>query len=171
MEQLRELVRIHGALATRAMLDEVIKQEQKILEQRLKEINLYMSEVQAEIGSPSVREASLLYMSGAQLEQSTINVIETKISSIEEKLTQRTPKAEQRAAEAAKRAELTQAGIDPRDRLTKENLQKWLAEGKTFSQIAREEVGLRQEEISAAAKKYGLKPEKESVKVTITKEA
>ncbi len=151
MEILRDLVSTHGACATRAMLDEVIKQEQKHLENRLKDISLYMSE------TPSV--------------QATIEVIETKLSSVAEQLS-KSAKAEQRAAEAAKRVELSAAGIDPHAKLTKENLEKWLADGKSFSQIAREEVGLRQEEVSAAAKKYNLKPIKKSTEriVTITKE-
>jgi hypothetical protein len=153
MDLLQEIVQAHGACATRAMLDEVIKQEQKRLETQLKDINLYMSETPTS--------------------QAVVEVIETKLSSVAEQLlAQRTPKAEQRAAEAAKRVELSAAGVDPHTKLTKENLEKWLAEGKSFSQIAREEVGLRQEEVSSAAKKYNLKPAKKSKEtmVTITKE-
>ena len=150
MEIIRDLVSIHGACATRAMLDEVIKQEQKRLEARLADINLYMSET--------------------PLQKAVIEVIDSKISSVEEQLA-KSAKAEQRAAEAAKRAELSTAGINPRDQLTKENLQRWLGEGKSLSQIAREEVGLRQEEVSAAAKKYGLKAQKKlQQSLLVTKE-
>jgi hypothetical protein len=154
MEILRDLISIHGACATRAMLDEVIKQEQKHLEERMKDINLYMS---------------------GQVEVGVFAAIESKMSSVEEQFSKApTAKAEQRAAEAAKRAELAAAGVNPRDQLTKENLEKWLAEGNTFSQIAREKVGLRQEEVSAAAKKYGLKHtgkvEKGERVVNVTKE-
>lgn len=139
MEILRELIQIHGACATRAMLDEAIKQEHIALQARLQDITLYMSETPQE--------------------QAVLQVIESKISSVEEQLS-KSAKAEQRAAESAKRAQLSTAGINPRDQLTKENLERWLREGKSFSQIAREEVGLRQEEVSAAAKKYGLKAQK-----------
>jgi hypothetical protein len=150
MDTLRELIQIHGACATRAMLDEAIKQEQQELESRLKDINLYMS---------------------GNIETGTLDYIQSKISSVEEQLSKApSSKAAQRAAEAAKRAELTAAGVDPHDKLTRENLQKWLNEGKSFSQIARDEVGLRQEEVSAAVKKYKLKPQKEQPTLLVTKE-
>jgi hypothetical protein len=69
-------------------------------------------------------------------------------------------KAEQRKKEAAKRKELEEQGIVPSSLLTKENLSQWLAAGKTYSQIAREEVGMREEDVSAAAKKHGLSSQK-----------
>jgi hypothetical protein len=69
-------------------------------------------------------------------------------------------KAEQRKKENAKRKELEEAGISPSSLLTKENLQQWLSVGKTYSQIAREEVGMREEDVSAAAKKHGLSSQK-----------
>ena len=156
MEALREIVRNYGACTTRAMLDEVIKQEKKHLEEQLRDCNLYMS---------------------GQVDVGILDHIESKISSVEEQLSAArcaptSTKAAQRAAEAAKRAALTAAGTNPRDKLTKENLEKWLGEGKSYSQIAREEVGLRQEEVSAAAKKYNLKQQKRSTsqEITVTKE-
>ncbi len=139
MDILRSIIQKYGACATRSMLDEAIKLEKADLEERMKDITLYLS---------------------GQVEEGTIQTIEAKVSSVQEQLAKASNKAEQRAAEAAKRAELTTAGVNPRDKLTKQNLEKWLAEGKSFSQIAREEVGLRQEEVSAAAKKYDLKPAK-----------
>ncbi len=69
-------------------------------------------------------------------------------------------KAEQRKKENAKRKELEEAGISPNSLLTKENLEQWLSSGKTYSQIAREEVGMREEDVSAAAKKHGLSSQK-----------
>lgn len=154
MDALREIVQAHGACATRSMLDEVIKQEQQTLEAKLKDINHYLS---------------------GQVEEGTILSILNNVASIEEQVVTKTTtaKAGQRAAEAAKRAELAAAGLNPRDQLTKENLQRWLTEGKTFSQIAREEIGLRQEEVSAAAKKYGLTQQKVKAEtsVKVNKEA
>ncbi len=154
MDILRDLVNTHGACATRSMLDEVIRQMQEELKQRIEDVNLYMS---------------------GKIEEGTVNSILIKASSVEEQLKEsKSSKAEQRAAEAAKRAELSTAGINPRDQLTRENLQRWLGEGKSFSQIAREEIGLRQEEISAAAKKFGLKQtrkvDKSESVVNVTKE-
>lgn len=150
MDTLRELIQIYGACTTRAMLDEVIAQERKAIEERMKDFTLYMS---------------------GQVETGVLQQIETKISSVEEQLSKvPSTKAAQRAAEAAKRAELAATGTNPRDKLTKENLEKWLGEGKSFSQIAREEVGLRQEEVSAAAKKYNLKPQKTQQTLLVTKE-
>lgn len=139
METLRQLIRTHGACATQTLLEEAIKLEQAELEDRMKDINLYLS---------------------GQIEEGVIQSIEAKVSSVQIQMTKASSKAEQRAAEAAKRAELATAGVNPRDKLSKQNLEKWLGEGKSFSQIAREEVGLRQEEVSAAAKKYDLKPTK-----------
>lgn len=153
MDILRKIIQQYGACTARAMLDEAIKQEQQELEIRLKDINLYMS---------------------GQVEVGVLQQIESSISSVEEQLSKAPSlKAAQRAAEAAKRAELIAAGIDPREKLTCENLEKWLSEGKSFSQIARDEVGLRQEEVSAAAKKYKLKPkqtQKAEISVNITQE-
>ena len=154
MDILRKIIQQYGACTARAMLDEAIKQEQQELEGRLKDINLYMS---------------------GQVEVGVLQQIESSISSVEEQLS-KTPslKAAQRAAEAAKRAELTAAGVNPHEKLTRENLEKWLSEGKSFSQIARDEVGLRQEEVSTAAKKYNLKQQKQkhstSQEITVTKE-
>lgn len=145
MDTLRTIIQIHGACTARAMLEEAIKQEHKELEARLKDINLYMS---------------------GQVEVGVITQMEDKISSIEEQLSvkQPTAKGEQRAAEAAKRAALVAVGINPRDLLTRENLQTWISQGKSFSQIAREEVGLRQEEISAAVRQLGLQQEQPKAK-------
>lgn len=72
-------------------------------------------------------------------------------------------KAEQRKKENAKRQELEAAGINPTSLLTKEKLEQWLTSGKTFSQIAREDVGLREEDVSVAAKKHGLSSQKQRI--------
>lgn len=56
----------------------------------------------------------------------------------------------------AKRKELEEQGIIPESLLTKENLEKWLNSGKTYQGIAREYVGVHENDISFVAKKYGL---------------
>lgn len=55
-----------------------------------------------------------------------------------------------------KRKELEEKGIKPESLLTKDNLQKWLAEGLSYMRIAREKVGIPENEISAIAKTLGL---------------
>lgn len=55
-----------------------------------------------------------------------------------------------------KHKELTEKGIKPESLLTKENLSKWLSEGKSYMRIAREDVGVNENEISAMAKTFGL---------------
>jgi hypothetical protein len=60
--------------------------------------------------------------------------------------------------EDKKRKELEEKGISPKTLLTKENLKKWIEEeGRTYSYIAREFIGCRDSEVSAAAKLWGIK--------------
>ncbi len=65
-------------------------------------------------------------------------------------------KAKHREDVAKKNKELLQKGIKPESLLTKENLTKWLGEGMSYMRIAREEVGLPENQISAMAKQFGL---------------
>ena len=51
--------------------------------------------------------------------------------------------------------ELTAKGVDPNTLLTKENLQTWIKEGKSYNSIARD-VGLHESVVSKAAKEFGL---------------
>jgi hypothetical protein len=55
-----------------------------------------------------------------------------------------------------KHDELVSQGIKPSSLLTKENLTKWLGEGKSYQRIAREHVGLNETIISHTASRYGL---------------
>ncbi len=57
---------------------------------------------------------------------------------------------------AKKRKELESKGIKPESLLTKENLEKWLAEGLSYMRIAREKVGIHENEVSTIAKTLGL---------------
>jgi hypothetical protein len=54
-----------------------------------------------------------------------------------------------------KRQELLAKGIQPESVLTKENLQKWLAEGKSYMKIAKE-TGVKDTQVGAMAKSFGL---------------
>jgi hypothetical protein len=55
-----------------------------------------------------------------------------------------------------KQKELLEKGIKPETLLTKENLTKWLGEGMSYMRIAREQVGVPENEIAAIAKSFGL---------------
>ena len=68
----------------------------------------------------------------------------------------RAAKEYQKEAVAKKRKELEEKGITAQSLLTKENLQKWIGEGCTYSKIAREYTGCTDAEISLAAKGFGL---------------
>lgn len=74
-------------------------------------------------------------------------------------------KANQRKAVTAKFDELTAKHVDPNTLLTKENLESWLKEGKTYSQIARDHVGLHESIVSKAAKEFGLESKVDRGKV------
>ncbi len=65
-------------------------------------------------------------------------------------------KAKHREAVQKKRAELEGKGIKPEDLLTKENLSKWLQSGLSYQRIAREHVGVHENQISVVAKTFGL---------------
>lgn len=65
-------------------------------------------------------------------------------------------KDEQKAEVLKKKKELEAKGIKPESLLTKENLTKWLEEGMSYQRIAREHVGVSENEVSAVAKTFGL---------------
>jgi hypothetical protein len=63
----------------------------------------------------------------------------------------------QKEMEEKKRIEQEAKGVNPKDLLTKENLQKWYGEeGRTFSYISREYVGCKDTEVSNAVKIFGI---------------
>lgn len=63
----------------------------------------------------------------------------------------------QKVQEEKKFEENRAKGVVKKDLLTKENLKKWIEEeGRTFSYIAREYIGCRDTEVSAAAKLWGV---------------
>lgn len=65
-------------------------------------------------------------------------------------------KAKHREEVAKRYKELTEKGIKPESLLTKENLSKWLGEGLSYMRVAREYVGVHENEIAAVAKTFGL---------------
>ena len=65
-------------------------------------------------------------------------------------------KEEQKEAVEKKRKELEAQGIKPESLLTKENLEKWIGQGMSYQRIAREFVGIKENDVSAIAKAFGL---------------
>lgn len=65
-------------------------------------------------------------------------------------------KTKHREEVSKKNKELVEKGIRPESLLTKENLSKWLGEGMSYMRIAREQVGVHENEIAAVAKTFGL---------------
>ena len=64
----------------------------------------------------------------------------------------------QKEQEMKKHAELVAAGKKPEDLLTADNLRKWIIDEKrTYAYVAREYIGLPEAQVSAAAKKHGIK--------------
>ncbi len=186
METIRAILREHGATATKHFFNEAVKEELALLESRLQELRGFLgsepivavAEVQPlhedEAPSPvdkTKREkpkpnsnrkhpiARAKAKAAAPPTETTPQTLQES-SQTEGKPARGVLKAEQRRKEAAKRRELEAEGINPTSLLTKENLSQWLAAGKTYSQIAREDVGMREEDVSAAAKKHGLSSQK-----------
>jgi hypothetical protein len=65
-------------------------------------------------------------------------------------------KAKHREVVLKKHKELTEKGIKPESLLTKENMATWLGQGMSYMRIAREHVGVPENEIAAMAKTFGL---------------
>lgn len=65
-------------------------------------------------------------------------------------------KTKHREEVAKKNKELVEKGIRPESLLTKDNLTKWLGEGLSYMRIAREHVGVHENEVAAVAKTFGL---------------
>lgn len=66
-------------------------------------------------------------------------------------------KREQAAAEQKKFHELKANGVNPESLLTKENLNTWVnVQNLSFTQIARDHVGIDAEKISEVAKRFGI---------------
>jgi len=65
-------------------------------------------------------------------------------------------KAKHREEVLKKHKELTEKGIRPESLLTKENLTQWLGQGMSYMRIAREIVGVHENEVAVLAKNFGL---------------
>ena len=83
-------------------------------------------------------------------------VIQAKKEMTQEGAGEKFSKAKHREEVAKKHKELTEKGIRPESLLTKENLTQWLSQGMSYMRIARELVGVHENEVAAIAKTFGL---------------
>jgi len=111
---------------------------------------LDMEELSEEVVDPSVKQVVI--------DTVKKEPVEKKISVEKQKLYDevKAAKETQKEAVAKKRKELEEKGITLESLLTKENFQKWIGEGCTYSKIARDYVGCTDSEIARAAKAFGL---------------
>jgi hypothetical protein len=100
-------------------------------------------------------------------------VVETVVEDSSEKKKFKDSKEQklwQREMEEKKRKENLEKNISIKDLLTKENLKKWIEdEGRTYSYIAREHVGCKDTEVSAAAKAFGIENTRKQVTIQAKK--
>ncbi len=66
----------------------------------------------------------------------------------------------QRQQEKSRKEYMKQNKISLKELFTKENIEQWLSEGKTYAHIAREYLGIKQDTISAFAKQHGIDKKK-----------
>ncbi len=83
-------------------------------------------------------------------------VIQAKSEMNREMFGEKFSKAKHREEVAKKHKEVSEKGIKPESLLTKENLTQWLGSGMSYMRIAREIVGVHENEIAAVAKTFGL---------------
>ena len=83
-------------------------------------------------------------------------VIQAKSEMNRELFGEKFSKAKHREEVAKKHKEVSEKGIKPESLLTKENLTQWLGSGMSYMRIAREMVGVHENEIAAVAKTFGL---------------
>ena len=62
----------------------------------------------------------------------------------------------QREKERERRAYMKQNNIKLDDIMTKDNVKKWLTEGKSYAEISRDYLGIKQELVSIYARQNGL---------------
>ena len=162
--ELRELIGKHGLKAVHKALEKEMKDTFTYLSglyggEKVEKKNIVVEEVvepvveedvSEEVVDPSVKQVVI--------ESVKKEPVEKKVSIEKQKLYAevKAVKDNQKEAVAKKRKELEDKGITAKSLLTKENLQKWIGEGCTYSKIAREYTGCTDAEIAAAAKEFGL---------------
>ena len=83
-------------------------------------------------------------------------VVEVTYKKADERVRKAQIKKEQTEKEAAKHADLVSKGIDPESLLTKANLKIWIVDNNlSYTQIARDYVGLPSSQIGTVAKGFG----------------
>lgn len=121
------------------------------------------SESEAESEEETVKEVVLpkrvIKKKKAEQEEVVVVPLNELVKSVEDEdawtTEQKRIKDKHRKAIQDKFDELTAKGMDPNALLTRENLQRWLSDGKTYNTIARD-VGLHESIVSKTAKEFGL---------------
>lgn len=83
-------------------------------------------------------------------------VIQAKKEMAQDAAGEKMTKARHKELVVEKNKELLSKGIKPESLLTKENLAEWLSKGYSYMRIAREYVGVPENEVAAMAKTFGL---------------
>jgi hypothetical protein len=173
--ELRELIGKYGLTAVHKFLDEEMKDTfaylsgiygsekvekvEKVVKKSVKK-NIIVEDVVEPLENEEDDVEEVVDPSVKQVVIDTVKKepVEKKVSIEKQKLYAevKAVKDNQKEAVAKKRKELEEKGITAKSLLTKENLQKWIGEGCTYSKIARDYTGCTDAEIAAAAKEYGL---------------
>ena len=170
--ELRELIGKYGLTAIHKAIDKEmmdtfaylsgIYMPEKVekVEKKPKKNIIVEEVIEAESATEEIEEVEEVDPSVKQvvIESAKKEPAEKKVSIEKQKLYAevKAVKDNQKEAVAKKRKELEEKGITAKSLLTKENLQKWIGEGCTYSKIARDYTGCSDAEIAAAAKEYGL---------------
>jgi hypothetical protein len=169
--ELRELIGKYGLKAVHKAFDKEMKDtfaylsglygaEKVEKEKKIVKKNIIVEDVVEPVADDDEAVVEVIDPSVKQVVIDTVKKepIEKKISIEKQKLYAevKAVKDNQKEAVAKKHKELEEKGITAKSLLTKENLQKWIGEGCTYSKIARDYTGCTDGEIAAAAKEFGL---------------
>lgn len=102
--------------------------------------------------TPSPKESS----DGSNQDQTLKEVIIQAKREVSQEGSEKFSKAKHREEVAKKHKENLEKGVRPESLLTKDNLSQWLGQGMSYMRIARELVGVPENEIAAIAKTFGL---------------
>jgi hypothetical protein len=141
----------------------------KALEKRMSDDYDYLKSLfeKKEVSKP-VKTVQQPSVEPVTVEEVKNTVVQTTVEDSEKKKFKdsKEQKLWQREMEEKKRKENLEKNISIKDLLTKENLKKWIEdEGRTYSYIAREHVGCKDTEVSAAAKAFGIENTRKSIMI------
>jgi hypothetical protein len=140
----------------------------KALEKRMSDDYDYLKSLFEKKVSKPVKTVQQPSVEPVTVEEVKNTVVQTTVEDSEKKKFKdsKEQKLWQREMEEKKRKENLEKNISIKDLLTKENLKKWIEdEGRTYSYIAREHVGCKDTEVSAAAKAFGIENTRKSIMI------